>query len=61
MAEIKRADCVFDSISIEAEWWLPETPTIKVRGTVSGRIAGDLHLSTEGNLGDDFHVREVPV
>lgn len=58
MAGIKRADCVFDSISIEGEWWLPDTPTIKVRGTVSGRIAGDLHLSTEGNLGDDFHKRE---
>jgi len=58
MPDLKRADCVHNPIAIEAEWWLPQTPKVRVRGKLSGRVASDLLLATEGNLGDDFHEHE---
>jgi hypothetical protein len=59
MPDLKRADCVHNPIALEAEWWLPQSPQVRVRGTLSGRAASDLLLATEGNLGDDFHAGEA--
>lgn len=55
MAGIKDSSCVHDEISIDAEWWLPESPAHRVRGEFSGSIASNFYLEVEGSLEGDFN------
>ena len=56
MSGLKKANCVHDEMSIDAEWWLPDDTSNKFRGTLTGSVANGFTLNIEGAFFEDYEV-----
>ena len=45
---LKRADCIYEEIILEADWWLPNDNSSKFRGKLSGSVVDGFRLAIEG-------------
>lgn len=44
------AESIYESISIDAEWWLSTNPSVRIRGTLSGSNYSGFTLEIEGSF-----------
>jgi len=49
---MKRSDSAYEKTEFAGEWWFPETPDVRLHGTLTGSIADRLTLDVEGSFED---------
>ncbi|QDU05922.1 hypothetical protein V6x_56660 [Gimesia chilikensis] len=55
----KRADCVYDEMKLDADFWLPSDTSNKLRGKLTGSVSDGFRLSLEGAFFEDYEVHPL--
>ena len=53
---LKRADCVYDEMMFDADFWLPSDTSNKLRGKLTGSVSDGFRLSLEGAFFENYEV-----